>query len=97
MNQAYTIVVLFEAKPGKGLNLKETLLEVVKFSRADSECLEFQCYQGIENSEKFIFFERWSSKEAISHHVKKPFIKEKGEQISLLIKRPYQTLLAGEI
>ena len=97
MSKAYTVVAILEAKPGKEIELKQALMNVVEPSRGEKTCLDYRLHQGVDNQAQFVFYENWESKEAHQLQFQKPYIKELSEQIGDLLAKPYQVIFAEEL
>ena len=56
--------------------LKETLLGLIKPSRADAGCINYDLHQSPENPALFMFHENWMSKKALDDHLATPHLQE---------------------
>jgi quinol monooxygenase YgiN len=73
-NKPYTVLALFEAKPGKEQALKEALTTLIKPTRAEEGCINYDLHQDRDNPAKFMFHENWVNKEAHAKHGTTPHI-----------------------
>lgn len=76
----HTVMVLLEAKPGKGKELKAALQEIVGPSRSESASLEYKLHQSKENPNQFMLYENWESSELHAKQFEKPYIKALGKK-----------------
>jgi quinol monooxygenase YgiN len=60
----HTVLVLIEAKPGKENEVKKILHALVKPSRQEEGCINYDLHDCPDNSGKFMFYENWTSKAA---------------------------------
>jgi quinol monooxygenase YgiN len=64
----HTVLVLIEAKPGKENEVKKILHALVKPSRQEEGCINYDLHDCPDNSGKFMFYENWTSKAAHDTH-----------------------------
>ena len=87
MQKLYIITVILEAKPGKELELKQALMDVVEPHRREKACLEYRLHQDLNNPAQFVIYARWTSEEEHDKELKKPYV-------IALLKRLDEELLA---
>lgn len=70
------IVVLahVRAKAGRESEFAEVLRTLIKATRTEEGCVQYDAHQATENSCAFAFYERWASKEALDAHLQSPHI-----------------------
>ena len=73
------LTVIIKSKPGSADQLKTLLLELVKGSRSEEACRQYDLHQSTSDSNTFIFQEEWASKEGLDLHNTQPHIKQFGE------------------
>ena len=61
-------------RAGKLEELLKHLHLLVADSRQEKGCIEYNCYQNVENPLAFTFFERWESREDLDAHAAGPVI-----------------------
>lgn len=85
-NTQVTVIARLRAKEGLDASLKETLLGLIKPSRSDEGCINYDLHQDPENPALFMFHENWTSKEALDKHLATPhlqaFIDKSGELLA---------------
>jgi quinol monooxygenase YgiN len=97
MTKPYTVVAILEANPGKETKLKEMLSEVIKPSREEDTCLNFQLHQDLNNPAIFILYENWKSKEAHQMQFEKPYIVALAQKLEGMLAKPYQFFCAEAV
>lgn len=73
-DKPYTVLAFFEAKPGKEDELKAVLSSLVTPSLQEEGCVTYVLHQSQDEPTKFMFYENWSSKEALMQHGQTPHI-----------------------
>jgi quinol monooxygenase YgiN len=75
MSELNQMVVLY-AKPGREAALRDNLAALVAPSRAEAGNLRYELYGDAHDSRRFVFIERWASKEdQRRHHEESPHIR----------------------
>ena len=64
--------VTFVAKPNQEEKLKELLSAMVKPSKKEDGCINYNIYQYKDNPRKFMAVETWRDEEALDNHKKSP-------------------------
>jgi quinol monooxygenase YgiN len=64
------VVAIFVAKPGKEEELRQVLEANVAPTREERGALQYDLHRDIEEPRRFIFVERWESKDALDAHGK---------------------------
>ena len=88
------LTAILKSKPGSIPEIKAILENMVRNSRQESTCLQYDLHQGIREPEVFIFHEIWESAEALEQHNRQPYILEFIEKSAILLAGPaviYQT------
>jgi len=86
--QKLTVIAVITAKPGMESQTKEALEALVTPTRAEKECINFDFYQATDNRCLFMFFENWTSKEALDEHMQAHHIKAFGAKAGDLLAEP---------
>ena len=77
MNQDVLVVVAEgKARPGKEDELRRRLQALLAPTRAEAGCIQYDMHDSLEEPGKFIFFERWTTREALDQHLKTPHMTE---------------------
>ncbi len=73
------MIVVFanvRAKEGREAEFGEVVRKLVRETRTEEGCLQYDAHQATENPCAFAFYERWASKEALDFHLRTPHIAE---------------------
>ena len=57
-----TLVVMFQARPGKEAELRKVLTALVAPTRKEKGCLNYDVHESTESPGKFMFHENWATK-----------------------------------
>ena len=69
-----TVVVTFQAKPGKEAALKAALIGLVAPTHKEAGCLNYDLHVSTEDPAKFLFHENWTSRVHLDAHLKNTHI-----------------------
>ena len=75
MSSKLTIIAKIEAKKEKTDLVKFELLKLVEITRSEKGCIQYDLHQDNENSNVFIFFENWESRESWQDHMNNDHLK----------------------
>ncbi|MGY2956559.1 quinol monooxygenase YgiN [Pseudomonas sp. TE6349] len=84
MSEHQHLMVTFKSKPGHEADLKNVLLELVKASRAESDCIRYDLSQSAADSELFFLVECWASEKSLREHQQTPHFYEGIKKIEAL-------------
>ena len=65
MSTPLIVVALMRAQPGKEDVLRQALLALVDPTRTEDGCIQYDLHEENQQPGHFVFFERWTSKEAL--------------------------------
>jgi len=88
-----TVVARIKAKAGMEAQVKDSLMALVKPSRSDAGCVNYDLHQSSEDKALFLFYENWTSKEDLNTHLGKPHVKAFLEKADALLSEPIQITL----
>lgn len=63
------------AKPGKEDELRKTLKGLIEPTRAEAGCVQYDLHEEQGKPGSFLFFEKWTSKQALDEHLAMPYLK----------------------
>ena len=63
------------AKPGKEDALRATLMGLIAPTRAEAGCIQYDLHEEQGKPGSFLFFEKWTSKQALDEHLATPYLK----------------------
>lgn len=69
------VAARFVAKPGKEDALRATLMGLIPPTRAEAGCIQYDLHEEQGNPGRFLFFEKWTSKQALDEHLATPYLK----------------------
>jgi quinol monooxygenase YgiN len=93
MLKTLTVVAMFEARPGKEIDLRAALLELVKPTRQETGCVNYDLHESAENPAKFLFHENWTSKAHLEAHLQSAHLQALLPRIEELCVAPPQITL----
>lgn len=76
MSKQLTIVARVEANPARIDFVKAELLKLIKPTRNEKGCLQYDLHQDNENPAVFIFYENWESREIWQEHMNNDHLAE---------------------
>jgi len=68
------LTAFIHSKPGMANVLKPLLLAMVKGSRTEEACIQYNLHQSIEDENKFIFHEEWKDAASLEQHRTTPHV-----------------------
>ncbi len=93
MGKKVTVLALFKAKPGLEEEVKRELMAFQGPTRAEEGCINYDLHQSKEDPSRFMFYENWTSKEALDEHLQTPHLDAFVAQADdLLAEQPEITL-----
>jgi quinol monooxygenase YgiN len=69
-----TVVVIFEARPGKETELRRALLSLISATRKEIDCISYDIHFCLTNPAKFFLYENWLNKKSYYAHLKSAHI-----------------------
>jgi quinol monooxygenase YgiN len=73
-SKVLTLTVTFHARPGKEAELRALLTGLLKPTRQEAGCINYDLHIATDDPAKFLFYENWASKEHHQAHDKTPHI-----------------------
>lgn len=92
-NAKVTVVATIKAQPGKEAQVRQELLALVPPTRAEDGCINYDLHQSPDNPTLFLFYENWSSKEALDRHSQSPHLRALGAKAAELFAAPPEIVL----
>lgn len=83
-----TVVAEMTAQPGKEAELKAALLACIEPTRAESGCVQYDLHVSTDNAGHFLFYENWTSREALDLHLATPHLVKLASQLPELTAAP---------
>jgi quinol monooxygenase YgiN len=69
-----TLVVSFQARPGKEAELRALLTGMLAPTRQEAGCINYDLHTSPDDPAKFLFYENWASKAHHQAHDKTPHV-----------------------
>lgn len=64
-----TVVAHIRARPGKEAELEKALLTLVEPTMREDGCLNYDLHRETDDAGHFVFYENWTSREALDRHL----------------------------
>ncbi len=71
-----TVIATIRAKPGTELRAKEILTSLVKPTRQEAGCINYDLHVRADQPGTFVFYENWASEAALDAHLKTPHVQK---------------------
>jgi quinol monooxygenase YgiN len=68
------VVARIKAKEGLEEEVKQELISLVEPTHKEAGCIDYVLHQGTEDKSLFVFYENWTSKEALDEHLAMPYL-----------------------
>lgn len=65
-----TVLVIFEALPGKEVEVRHGLMSLISRTRKEVGCINYEMHVSPNSPRKFLLYENWSNKESYYAHLK---------------------------
>jgi quinol monooxygenase YgiN len=92
-----TVVAELIAKPGREDDLKIELLRMVEATRREEGCVQYDLHVGTDQPGSFVFYENWTSREALDRHAASPHLQAFGAKAPELLAQPTRVLTCTRI
>ena len=69
-----TVLARIKAKKTMEEKVKQEGLSLVEPTRSEVGCISYDFHQNTEDSQSFMFYENWVSKEALDEHIQTPHL-----------------------
>ncbi|MGH7236523.1 MAG: putative quinol monooxygenase [Nitrospiraceae bacterium] len=87
-----TVVVRMKAKTGMEVRVRQELLNLLKPTRAERGCINFDMHQAPNDPSLFLFHENWVSEEDLKRHFETQHIKRWIEEAKALLAEPMELM-----
>ena len=74
MADKLTVAAYIQAKEGKAEQVKQELAALMPPTHAEPGCISYVLHQSKDDPHLFLYFENWTSKEALDEHIAKPHV-----------------------
>ena len=69
-----TVLAKVKAKDGLAQSVKQKCLALVEPTRSEAGCISYDFHQDSEDENSFMFYENWTSKQALDEHIQMPYL-----------------------
>ena len=69
-----TLVVTFQARPGKEAELRNILTNLLMPTRKEAGCINYDLHVAPDDPAKFLFYENWTSEAHLNKHGETPHV-----------------------
>jgi quinol monooxygenase YgiN len=76
-----TVVAEIKARPGREEELRKTLLALIEPTRKEDGCVQYDLHVHTSDPGRFVFYENWTSAEALSRHAASAHLKDLAEKL----------------
>ncbi len=83
-----TLVVTFQARPGKEAELRKTLLGLIPLTRKEAGCINYDLHVAPDDPSKFLFYENWTSEAHLNRHGETPHVQNLLKRMDELCVEP---------
>ena len=88
-----TVLALVKAQKGKENEVKINLMLQVEPTRIEEGCINYDLHQSVEDPTEFMFYENWTTREALKAHSESAHILASREKNKSLLERPTEISL----
>ena len=92
-----TVVAEMVAKPGREAELTEELLRMVEATRKEDGCVQYDLHVSAEHTGNFVFYENWTTQEALDRHAASEHLKAFGAKAGDLLTQPARVAIYKRI
>ncbi|MBN8550661.1 MAG: antibiotic biosynthesis monooxygenase [Deltaproteobacteria bacterium] len=92
-----TVVATIQARPGKENEVREELLRLVAPTQAEDGCFQYDLHESKSQAGHFLFFENWTSAEALEKHLATAHIARLKSKEEALLAKPVEITLWGKL
>jgi len=71
-----SLVVTFQARPGKEAELRKVLTGLLAPTRKESGCINYDLHIAADDPSKFLFYENWTSEAHLNRHGETPHVRD---------------------
>jgi quinol monooxygenase YgiN len=87
-----TVVAEMSAKPGQEDALRSVLLGLVAPTKKEDGCVQYDLHVSTDEPGRFVFYENWTSREALDRHLATPHLKAFVARADELLAQPPRIL-----
>ena len=92
-NKRITVLAVVTAKEGMEETVKQEVLSLVKPTRSEPGCINYDVHQATDEKSQFMFYENWESMEDLEKHREAPHLKAYRQKVGGLLAKPIEVTL----
>jgi quinol monooxygenase YgiN len=85
-----TVLARIKAKDGMEERVRQELLALVAPSRSEEACVNYDLHQSTDDKSLFMFYENWTSREALDKHLSMPYLDAFDENVEEMLAEPVE-------
>ena len=97
MSQPIAVVAIVDAKSDFVAQTEAEIRTCVRLTRQEKGCLLYNCHKDLNVPGRFVFFEQWTSLEALANHEKTPHFLALAEALKTYLAAPLQVSVLQEL
>ncbi len=90
-------IATVEAKPGHEAAVEAAIRPCIEGTRKEAGCHLYTVHTDLDHPGRFVFIERWASREALSLHEKEPHFLAMAKAFEPLLNGPLQVQILREL
>lgn len=87
-DEEITVLAKLKAKEAMEEEVKEQCMLLIEPTRHEAGCISYDFHQDTEDKCSFMFYENWTSKQALDEHIQKPHIQQFMAKAEELLAEP---------
>lgn len=92
-----SVVAVAVALPGMEAALEAVIRPCVEASRKEAGCLLYTAHRDVNDQSRFVFIERWASREALATHEQQPHFKALVAGVAGKVAGPLSVSILSEL
>ncbi|MDH4762204.1 quinol monooxygenase YgiN [Pseudomonas oryzihabitans] len=97
MTSEIRVVAILQAKPGQAEAVENAMRAIVAPSRAEAACHFYTPHRDPSHAGRYVFVERWASREALAEHEQTPHFKQLLSDLDGLLVDTPQVMILEEL
>ncbi|KUM43976.1 putative quinol monooxygenase [Pseudomonas sp. EpS/L25] len=97
MTTEIRVVAILQARPGQAIAVERALSAIVAPSRAEAACHFYTPHRDPGHEGRYVFIERWASREALAEHEQTPHFKRLLADLDGLLVEAPQIMILEEL
>ena len=89
-NTEVVLMPVFLAKPKCVAEFEQAMLVLQAASQTDEGCVDYTVYADLEDHNRFVLYERWTSSETLKSHNEQRHVRDFVAVVSDLLVQPFQ-------